>query len=367
MRFFDALPAGFLKYSFIVLAFFVYTFFLLFCYSKIGIDAVVLLIAMVAITSFFYGKKVGVIFGIIFVPLEILLLGWYANAWVEIEQSVVNAWGVVGYVATILIALIFGSLHDMRVCLEQEILKRERIENDLLKRCDQAKDEVSSGPENFVALGKVASFLAPELRNVLDCVKISITSLKEKIGRKSEIVKHLENISKNISEADTVTQNLFVLARVPQSTSETSSLDDAIEKALLRVQGRADQLGVTIIKKMDPAMVLISADFNLLVEMFDRLFLNAVQSMEDSKLKRLTIRTKRNGNIANIEIIDTGCGIAPEDIDKLGANFYSTKNKEIGLGIHVAREIIKKHGGEISVASEKGVGSVFMLDLPIRQ
>jgi len=100
------------------------------------------------------------------------------------------------------------------------------------------------------------------------------------------------------------------------------------------------------------------------------LILNGVQAMEGSN-GVLTVRARedRDNRSLVIAVEDTGCGISKEDLPRIFDPFFSTKevDRGTGLGLYVTYGIIKKHGGTVSVSSEPGAGTKFVVTLPTEQ
>ena len=112
-------------------------------------------------------------------------------------------------------------------------------------------------------------------------------------------------------------------------------------------------------------MALVMADFGQLQQVFTNLVLNAIQSMPDGG--KLTIHSSLDkGEWVKVSLQDTGCGIAPENMEKLFTPFFTTKElgEGVGLGLAVSYGIIERHGGIIEVHSEMGKGSTFTVHLP---
>src|SRR2546426_11978016 len=82
----------------------------------------------------------------------------------------------------------------------------------------------------------------------------------------------------------------------------------------------------------------------------------------------LTIRSSVVGATVQVEVIDTGTGIAPEPLDRIFEPFFTTKPdvSGTGLGLSVSLGIVQSHGGTIEVKSELGKGSTFTVKLPAR-
>ena len=95
------------------------------------------------------------------------------------------------------------------------------------------------------------------------------------------------------------------------------------------------------------------------------LLVNAAHAIEERG--RITIRTGVVGDQAWVEVADTGCGIAPENISRLFDPFFTTKpvGEGTGLGLSLAHSIVSGHGGRIEVESRLGQGSCFRVFLPL--
>ena len=94
------------------------------------------------------------------------------------------------------------------------------------------------------------------------------------------------------------------------------------------------------------------------------LLTNAGEAMPDGGT--LTVRTRREERMLCIEVSDTGCGIPPEDQDKVFYESFTTKNQGYGFGLTIVRTIITHHGGTIEMESEVGKGTTFTVRLPTR-
>jgi two-component system, NtrC family, nitrogen regulation sensor histidine kinase NtrY len=108
----------------------------------------------------------------------------------------------------------------------------------------------------------------------------------------------------------------------------------------------------------------IYADKNLTMQVLINLMKNAIESMSNFKEgKDIKIEVGNEGNrFVNINISDTGCGIAAEDIDQIFVPFYSTKKGGSGIGLSISQQIMQKQKGNIMVRSAPGRGSVFTLN-----
>ena len=90
---------------------------------------------------------------------------------------------------------------------------------------------------------------------------------------------------------------------------------------------------------------------------------NSIEAMPDGG--RLIVSTKLKGDMAVINISDSGAGIDRSEWDKIFLPFYSTKENGTGLGLPLADQIIREHGGSISLTSAPGKGTTFTISLPV--
>ena len=99
--------------------------------------------------------------------------------------------------------------------------------------------------------------------------------------------------------------------------------------------------------------------------MFMNLMMNAVQAMPGGGT--LTLRARSSEERALLEVEDTGSGIPEENLERIFEPGFTTKGARVGmgLGLIICSEIVDRHGGDISVRSEVGVGTTFTLSLPL--
>jgi len=95
------------------------------------------------------------------------------------------------------------------------------------------------------------------------------------------------------------------------------------------------------------------------------LFINAIHAMKDGGM--LSVRGYQEESSVKIEVKDSGCGIAPENIGRIFDPFFTTNltGEGTGLGLWLTYEIVRNYNGEISVESETGKGSRFMIRFPV--
>ncbi len=173
---------------------------------------------------------------------------------------------------------------------------------------------------------------------------------REGTGRVRGIVRDLKSFSR--ADEETVT-----------ATDLRKSLDTSLTLVWNEIKHRA-----RLVKDYD-ALPAVRANEARLGQVFINLFVNAAQAMPEGDVERnelrVTGRTDALGN-AVVEIRDTGCGIAPEHLDRIFEPFFTTKpiGEGTGLGLAISHGIVTSLGGTLSVQSEPGKGTLFRVVLP---
>jgi two-component system, NtrC family, sensor histidine kinase HydH len=108
----------------------------------------------------------------------------------------------------------------------------------------------------------------------------------------------------------------------------------------------------------------VRLDERLIKQGILNLLINATQAMPPEG-GEIILSARREGPWALIDVLDTGRGIPPEAQQKIFDAYYSTRSGGTGLGLAITRRAVQEHGGQISVRSEVGKGTVFSIALPI--
>jgi len=165
--------------------------------------------------------------------------------------------------------------------------------------------------------------------------------------------------------------NLKSFSRIDQSGEKPADINECIESTLKIVWNEL-KYKATVEKELGE-LPLTLCHAQQLNQVFMNLLVNAAQAISDKG--KITIRSwcaeGRNGKKSIfVSISDTGCGIPPDQIDRIFEPFYTTKDvgKGTGLGLAIVYDIVtSKHGGDIRVESEVGKGTTFTVEIPVRE
>jgi signal transduction histidine kinase len=220
--------------------------------------------------------------------------------------------------------------------------------------------------ERVAAWRELARRLAHELKNPLFPLQLTVENLlrareqgqqqfdetfRESSATLLSEIANLKNIIGRFSD----------FSKMPQPNFQSVDLRELCEGAIKLHQAQLTKAGISCNLEISAGNP-IAADPELLHRALSNLILNAIEAMP--KGGTLTLRAKGRADSVRIEVADTGSGLAAEESAQLFTPYYTSKPHGTGLGLAIVQSIVSDHGGRISVASEPGRGTTFIIDLP---
>ena len=151
-------------------------------------------------------------------------------------------------------------------------------------------------------------------------------------------------------------------ARPSEPKKGSVLLEALIDEVALLSSPDFEGKGIALRKDFPQDEICVYVDPEQIQRAFLNLFKNSIQAMENGGV--LVVRAKESENLVKTEIEDTGMGIPKKDLERLFDPFFTTKEKGAGLGLSIVKKIVEKHSGRISVVSEQGKGTTFIVWLP---
>lgn len=252
--------------------------------------------------------------------------------------------------------------HPAIAAVFRDIAERKRLEQQLIMA------------DRMVSVGTLAAGIAHEINNPLAYVLSNLDFIKEELASIEDIVpaEKMASMRNIVDQTDDGAQRVRVIVRDLKSFSrgddegETTEdihrmLDGAISMAWNEIRHRAELV------KQYGSVPPIQGNEARLGQVVLNLLINAAQALPVGKAteNRITIRTLVRGEHVNIEIEDTGPGIPEEDLNRIFDPFYTTKpvGEGVGLGLSICHNIVTSAGGEITVDTRKGSGTIFRVSL----
>lgn len=303
-----------------------------------------------------------------------------------------------------------------------DVTERKRLENSLREETDQlkkAREELSKKnseleaayselketqaqilqQEKMASIGQLAAGIAHEINNPMGFISSNLSSLSKYINKISEFMKFLSDFSvlypvddkrQEIEEKKKALKIDFIEDDIKDLIKESLDGAERVKKIVqdLKTFSRNDQLEykeADINECMDSAINIVWNELKYkatlvkdygdiplvrcfpqqINQVFMNLLVNAIHAIETSG--EIRIRTWNDTEWVFASVADTGHGIPQGIMKKIFEPFFTTKEvgKGTGLGLSITYDIVRKHGGDISVESDWGKGTMFVVRLPI--
>jgi signal transduction histidine kinase len=172
-------------------------------------------------------------------------------------------------------------------------------------------------------------------------------------------------IRDEIRRLNVIIEDFLTFSRSRRLELREFSLTEVIQK-LSRLMGEeASARGVSLTVKPEQDPFMVPMDVDKLQQAFINIIKNALESISGEGSVNIGMQRQGNEQVV-VRISDTGLGLAPEEVEKIFNPDYTTKEKGLGLGLPIAHEIIRGHGGTIRVQSVPGQGTTFEIALPAK-
>lgn len=231
-------------------------------------------------------------------------------------------------------------------------------------RSRQLLQDEMNRKEKLVALGHLAAGVAHEIRNPLSSIKGLAKYFAERAPAGGEAHELAQVMAKEADRLNRVVSELLELVKPAHLSLQSVDLNAVIAHSLQLISQDAQNRAIDLQFVPDSALPLIQADPDRLTQVLLNLYLNAIQAIENQGTIRVEASTSGTDRV-KIAVVDSGKGIAPEQLAAIFTPYYTTKADGTGLGLAVVQNIIEQHGGTIQVESPAGKGATFTLWLPV--
>ncbi|TAG96059.1 MAG: hybrid sensor histidine kinase/response regulator [Oscillatoriales cyanobacterium] len=254
--------------------------------------------------------------------------------------------------------------------------------NQNLERLVEQKSKQLIDQEKTAIIGRLTQGMVHNLKSPLQVMQTSVDLIETKATKINDysFFSYTKYILQAITKVNQIMDTLMVKSSKEQKQDvQPVNINELIQRELQLLEG--NMYFKNKIKKKyfyDENIANVPLIYAYISQVFYNLINNAMDAMWEKKSRELTIVTRQDESKIYMDIADTGCGIAPEDLSKIFDPFYTSKpakgqeQKEgeptgTGLGLYTCIELLKPFNGEIAISSNPGKGSVFTVALPKQQ
>jgi signal transduction histidine kinase len=224
----------------------------------------------------------------------------------------------------------------------------------------KARDErASEALARAAELERMSSHLSHELKNPLGAIK-ALVQLSARAERDPDVRARLEVVDGEVNRIQSILEGYLSFSRPFETLRpERIALGPLVDEVLAILEARAEAARVTLARSGDAEL---TADPRRLKEALLNLIANAIEATPPGGSVETRVGTAQG--LARIEVRDTGRGMPPDVLARVGTPFFTTREKGTGLGVLLARGVFAQHGGKLEYASEPGRGTVATAILP---
>jgi len=240
-----------------------------------------------------------------------------------------------------------------------------------LSRARELENQLHQAEKGAV-VGRLAAAIAHEILNPLNYINLTLDHLRSSFApndpsKRATFVQLADQLKTEVARINRHISDFLKYSRPSKLDLQKLDIRAEAEDALRLVEVRADECGIKTNIVQDGPLPVVMGDRESLRSVFTNLVINAVEAM-DGEGGRISIKLSNpEPNSVKVEVIDSGRGIAAQDISKVFEPYFSTKETGTGLGLAIVKKAIDDHGGTISVASKEGSGTTFTIILPARE
>jgi PAS domain S-box-containing protein len=218
--------------------------------------------------------------------------------------------------------------------------------------------------QTLAEVGALAAGIAHELRNGLSPISGSVEILQRELKLEGENHQLMELITRECNRLNRFVTDLLAYSRERALVRMPVDLDEVLSELCetLRRDPRAEPR-VRIVYRPGEGAAEIQADREQLRQVWLNLARNALDAMEGAGEFSVSWRLERPGQVV-VEFADTGSGILPEHVARVGQLFFTTKKGGTGLGLPIAQRIVERHGGKLTLLPAGARGTIARITLP---
>lgn len=216
--------------------------------------------------------------------------------------------------------------------------------------------------EKMSILTQISASISHEVKNPITITQGFVEALEDEDSREKR-KEYVGYILEELQRAQNIIYEFLALTKPELDNMASINISQELSYSvnLMKPFAKSHKVKIEVEDIAEQCMIL--GDQQKIRQCFINLIKNSIEAMENGG--ELRVRAIKNSNKINIDIIDNGIGMTPNEVSKLGTPYFTTKEEGTGLGMMIVFNIIKKMRGEIKIESEKGKGTHFTITFPV--